>query len=108
VVASEKQGEPDTALNQLSRIQDSDVRQDDVGFQRQRSQQGSEKAAVQKCMQPGVELGLLGISLCCIPKPRCHQQLTGSRAAQTDWAARREQPDKSMLGTWQQPRPPAE
>lgn len=37
VAASEKQGEPDTALNQLSRIQDSDIRQDDSRFhQRQK------------------------------------------------------------------------
>lgn len=36
VVASEKQGEPDTALNQLSRIQDSGIRQDDARFQRQK------------------------------------------------------------------------
>lgn len=36
MVASEKQGEPDTALNQLSRIQDSSIRQDDARFQRQK------------------------------------------------------------------------
>lgn len=38
VAASEKQGEPNTALNQLSRIQDSDIRQDDSRFhQRQKN-----------------------------------------------------------------------
>lgn len=35
VAASGRQGEPDTALNQLSQIQDSDVRQDEAQFQRQ-------------------------------------------------------------------------
>lgn len=39
VAASEKQGEPDTALNQLSRIQDSDIRQDDSRFH-QRQENG--------------------------------------------------------------------
>lgn len=39
MAASEKQGEPDTALNQLSRIQDSDIRQDDSRFH-QRQENG--------------------------------------------------------------------
>lgn len=58
MAASEKQGEPDTALNQLSRIQDSDIRQDDSRFhQRQEnglhiiSLQGGQVAVIQDCSQ---------------------------------------------------------
>lgn len=73
--ASGKQGEPDTALNQLSRIQDSSIRQDDARFQRQKERfahflQGGQVRVIQDSTQAQGLGRDAGHHRCYIPRPR--------------------------------------